>query len=118
MNLRKSGMMASRRTRLNRNSGGPNGRPRHQTVWMPKLADQTVDPAIQLLLALVYLSSQEAGGWVATGALADTLGISVGDSAARLRAAARLGLCTPRASLLYGMTWRPSAEARRLAARM
>jgi hypothetical protein len=80
--------------------------------------DQTVDSQMSLIVTLVDLSLHEAGGWVATGALADTLGIGVGDSAARLRAAARLGLCTPRASLLYGMTWRPSAEARRLAARM
>jgi hypothetical protein len=80
--------------------------------------DQIVDPQASLLAAFVDLSSHEAGGWVATGALADTLGISVGDAAARLRVAARTGLCTPRASLLYGMTWRPTAEARRLAARM
>jgi hypothetical protein len=80
--------------------------------------DQTVDSHVSLLVALVDLSIHEAGGWVATGALADTLGISVGDAAARLRAAARSDLCTPRASLLYGMTWRPTAEARRIAARM
>jgi hypothetical protein len=80
--------------------------------------DQTVDSQMSLIVTLVDLSIHEAGGWVATGALADTLGISVGDSAARLRAAARLGLCTPRASLLHGMTWMPTAEARRIAARM
>jgi hypothetical protein len=80
--------------------------------------DQTVDSHVSLIVALVGLSIHEAGGWVATGALAETLGISVGDAAARLRAAARSDLCTPRASLLYGMTWRPTAEAKRLTARM
>jgi hypothetical protein len=71
---------------------------------------------MSVMVTLIDLSLQEVGGWVATGALADTLGISVGDTAARLRAAARAGLCTPRASLLYGMTWRPTPEAKRLAA--
>ena len=80
--------------------------------------DQTVDAQMSWVIALVDLSSREDGGWVATGDLADALGLSVGDSAALLRAAARSNLCTARRSLLYGVTWRPTTKARRDTARM
>jgi hypothetical protein len=47
-------------------------------------------------------------GWVETGAVADVLGVSVGEAAASLRAASRIGLCSRRRSLLHGTVWRLS----------
>jgi hypothetical protein len=47
-----------------------------------------------------------ARGWVETGAVADALGVSVGEAAASLRVAAHLGLCSRRRSLLHGTVWK------------
>jgi hypothetical protein len=65
--------------------------------------------SIQVELAAIQdLSAHRvhAGGWVATGAVADAVGARVEETAARLRGASKRGLCLSRRSLLYGTTWR------------
>jgi hypothetical protein len=49
-------------------------------------------------------------GWVETGAVADALGVSVGEAAASLRLACRLGLCQSRRSLVHGTVWTLSRD--------
>lgn len=60
------------------------------------------------LAAIESLSGHQvhAGGWVATGAVADAVGAEVVETAARLRGASKRGLCLSRRSLQYGTTWR------------
>lgn len=65
----------------------------------------------EALAALKTLSesSEHAGGWVGTGAVADAIDSSMAAAAARLRAAQGHGLCAVRRSLRDGTTWRPTA---------
>jgi hypothetical protein len=56
-------------------------------------------------------SPQHPSGWVATGVVADAIGVTVGVAAARLRVAARRGLCTVRHSLREGTTWKPTVQS-------
>ena len=66
------------------------------------------------LAALDRLSREapEADGWISTGAIADAVGWTAGDTAAALRGASDRGLCTCRRSLVEGTAWRltPTGE--------
>lgn len=55
-------------------------------------------------------SPRYPSGWVPTGAVADALGCSVRDAAAKLRGAERSGLCLVRRSALYTTTWKLTAD--------
>jgi hypothetical protein len=62
----------------------------------------------ETLGALSRLSGswEGAGSWVSTGDLADAMGLTVVEAAARLRVAHRQGLCVIRRSLRDGTSWK------------
>lgn len=74
---------------------------------------------IAALSAVDRLSDESADsyGWVATGEVADALGVSAGDAAAVLRRAAERGLCSSRRSLADGAAWRLTPTGALAAAR-
>ncbi len=94
--------------------------PRARTIARTGDSEATVDHAVPLREVLVTLtrlssSGQHSGGWVDTGAVADAIGATVGEAAARLRTAKRQGLCAIRRSLRDGTGWKPTdAGAQRL----
>ena len=78
-----------------------------------RAGDQTLDLR-ETLVALEHLSgsARYSSGWVDTGAVADAIGVSVGEAAARLRVGKRRGLCAIRQSLAYGTRWKPRRPGR------
>lgn len=76
---------------------------------MTARAEGAVEAAVAALQAL----SRTGGDWIETGAVADTLGTSVGDAAVRLRAGGRRGLCSSRRSLMHGTVWRATERGQR-----
>lgn len=78
------------------------------TSRLERKADAFGGTITETLVTLEKLSraSGDPGGWVSTGVVADAIGVSVGEAAARLRIATRQGPCVTRRSLRDGTRWK------------
>jgi hypothetical protein len=83
-------------------------RPRIIGTSRQQQSQENWPPMVKVLVALDGLSRspEHPGGWVDTGGLADAIGVSVGEAAARLRTASKQGLCRNRRSLRDGTSWK------------
>jgi hypothetical protein len=87
---------------------------RAATVARPREPTGIQRPRVVGALHALEVASRKQigeGGWIETGGVADALGVAVGEAAAALRAASRLGLCARRRSLVHGTVWKLTGAA-------